>query len=527
VPDRARADPGWLRALCSTEPCAGTLAHSLTAAVAALALIAGLMAWQGGDAQLRYPDAFDYAQMGRQLAEGHGMTSLQVFPFVLGWLEAEGLDTAPPWPNIWRFPLPVIARAASFRLFGPTDAAALLPALLFSILTAPLLFRLANRLGGPSAGLLAAAVWIASPGQQQLALSGLTEPGAALLAVTIAGLALRARARCDLPSCAALGAAFGLAYLQRSNLFALAPAALVLVATGNPTRRPLRLGVLAACALGLAAPWLLRNAVEFGEPLLNLTSQRGLLRLGLGRDPFYAYAVPDAGAVLGETLRRYPGGWSWDWLGTSVPTLFGRDLAWLLPVGVLATLADARNRRGGLWALAWSGLLLTALVFAPLYPDVLRFYWPYAPLFLAGSSAALVRATARLPWPAAAPAVAACLAAAFALLTPRGAAAPLFPEPAALELSWLSDRLPPEATLASDTSFAVAWQARRPSVRFVGNYPVMSTIDSKAVRIGGIYWAGASLAATRALREPPLARLFEPAASETGVLFMRRTPPLP
>ena len=61
-----------------------------------------------------------------------------------------------------------------------------------------------------------------------------------------------------------VGAAFGLAYLQRSNLFALAPAALVLVATGNPTRRPLR-----CCATICPCPRLARLtwcAIIFGFP---------------------------------------------------------------------------------------------------------------------------------------------------------------------------------------------------------------------------------------------------------------------
>ncbi len=523
MPERAQDDLGWLQALRSAKPCGGALKHRLTFGLLAIALLGAWIGFSSSDGRLQYPDAFDYAQMGRQLAEGHGMTSLQVFPYVLGWLDAGDFDTQPPWPVVWRFPLPIALRAAAFRILGVSDTAALLPALLLSALTAPLLFRLGNRLGGPLAGLLAAALWIASPSQQQLALTGLTEPGAAALGVAIAGLALRARDDASWRASALLGASLGLALLQRTNLLALAPVAVAMVATARNGRRSVRLATIGIAALAVAAPWLVRNALAFGEPLLNLTSDRGLLRLGLGQDPFYQLAVADPAAVLRTSLAQYPAGWSWEWLRASAPAMLGREFAWLLPLGALGTLADLQRPRRWAWALAWSGLTLTVLVFAPPYPGVLRFYWPYAPLLLAPTCAALGTLARRFPGRHAPTLAAAVVAASFVFFAPRDNAAPLLGSRAARpELAWLTGRISRDALIASDVSYAVAWQARLASLRFVGNYGVLAAIDERIARIEALHVSAANAGAVKPLREPPLSALFEPARAESGVLFVRR-----
>ena len=264
MPEHPREAASWRQALRATAPCGEPLRATLALVVLAVAAVAGGAQLHGAPQDLRYPDAYDYAQMGRQLSEGAGMTSLQAFPYVVGWLDAAGYDTAPPWPIVWRFPLPVVARALSFQWFGATDTAALLPALLFSVLAAPALFLFANRLGGPLAGLLAATLWIASPSQQQFALSGLTEPGAALLAVGIAGAALFARDDTGWRRSLLLGAVLGASFLHRANLLALAPVACAIVAfaPGLESRERLtRLAAVSATSL-VAAPIL----IFFGSP---------------------------------------------------------------------------------------------------------------------------------------------------------------------------------------------------------------------------------------------------------------------
>ena len=82
---------GWIHG----SPAAWSGAARWGAACALAALQLGVwIAVQTRDTRvLAYPDAFEYAQMGRLLAEGHGFTSQQSFPFVLAWLSLVLLST--------------------------------------------------------------------------------------------------------------------------------------------------------------------------------------------------------------------------------------------------------------------------------------------------------------------------------------------------------------------------------------------------------------------------------------------------
>lgn len=537
MPDRARtasaaSGPAVLRALAAPEPARGRAFRALAALVTLAALAGAAHAYAHSPRRLVFPDAFDYAQMGRQIARGEGMTSLQAFPYALGWLADRERATAPPWPNLWRFPLPTWIRAASLAALGESDAAAIAPSLLFSALTATLLFALANRLAGPAAGLAAAAIWTLAASQRELATTGLSEPGAALFAAALALAALRARDG-GVRAAAGAGALLGAALLHRTNLAALAPLALVLAAGGAREHRLARAAVLVAAALAVALPWWLHTAHAWGEPFLNLTTDRGLLRLALGRDPFYALRVEDADGALARSLALYPSGWTWAWLRDAAPRMLGRDLGALAPIALVAAVVDARaartdaraHARALVAALAASGLVATALVFAPIYPDVMRFYWPYAPLVAAVACAG---ALARVPgaWRAAA---AAAGVLAFALLAPRERAAPLLgaaEDAPARETAEIARFVPPGGVVASDVSFAVAWQAERPSVRFVGGWDVLAAIDWTVVPVDAIHLSPSAPASWAApLARPPLANLFERAptqAPETGQLWLAR-----
>jgi len=536
VPDRALDDfaaRGPL-ALAANAPSRGRAFLALALLVTFAALAAGAHAYATSPRELRFPDAFDYAQMGRQISRGEGMTSLQTFPYALGWLAEHDRDASPPWPNVWRFPLPTWIRAASFALFGESDGAAIAPGLLFSAFTATLLFALGNRLGGPVAGLASAAVWIVSASQRELSTTGLSEPGAALLACAIALAALRSRAL-GMRAVALAGALLGLALLHRTNLAALAPVALLLALGAQRDERARRAIAFAASSIAVALPFWAYSAAAHGDPFVNLTTDRGLLRLALGRDPFYLLDVGDADGALARSLALYPSGWTWSWLRDAAPRMLGRDLAIFAPVALLALAVELRalardpvaRERAALTGLAATGLAATALVFAPIYPEVLRFYWPYAPLFVA---AACAGALARVPQGAARAGAAVALVALFALLAPRERAAPL--EGSANDLpsrdvSELAQLVAPGRVIASDVSFAVAWQAERASVRFVGNWDVLAAIDARVVRIDAIHLSPQAPARFAApLAQPPLSQIFERVATQreaTGSLWVARS----
>ena len=503
--------PRGLAALASSAPSDGALRGALMLVVTLIASLAAWHAFATSSQKLVYPDAFDYAQMGRQVSRGEGMTSLQIFPYALGRLEAGGHDVGAPWPNMWRFPLPVLARAASFTVLGESDAAALLPALVFSVLTATLLFALGNQLGGPVAGGLAAALWIASASQRWFAVTGLAEPGAAMLAVAIALFALRAKERTSLGSAAMLGLLIGAAVLHRSNLLALAPIATYLVWSATTQGRPARLLALGLAALAVAAPWWLRNAALFGEPLLNLTTERGLLRLALGADPFFTLGDAASEAhVLKDSLVQYPSRWTLTWFAHAGPLMLGREFSWLFAASTVLLPLDLWRRRSSapVWAMAFGGIFLTALVFVPIYPHVVRFYWPYAPILLALTSASACSELSRSKWARATPAAGLVAFALFAALTPRENTAPVMPASrTGLELADIAKAVAPGETVASDVSYALAWQVGQPSIRIMGNYDVVAAIDARILPLRTIHVVLDKIAA-RPLSQAPLSERY-------------------
>src|SRR6185369_8905927 len=182
-------------------------------------------------------DSFDYAQMARQLYRGQGFTMQQTFPYVLHFLSAHGVATEPPWPDTTRFPLIAVEEAAAFAVVGPDDRGILVAGGALLVATVVAVFRLAGRLFGISAGVLAALAVAAEAEQLRLSRSGLLETGSGLF-IVLAALALvasteSARSR----SASLLGILLGLAFLQRYDLLALAPVAAVLLVVRREDQR--------------------------------------------------------------------------------------------------------------------------------------------------------------------------------------------------------------------------------------------------------------------------------------------------
>ncbi len=73
------------------------------------------------DVYFRYKDNFDYSQMGREIKEGKGFKTLQIFPGYLVYLKNKGLLNG-EWPNLYRFPLPTLSNAIFQILFDPLKA---------------------------------------------------------------------------------------------------------------------------------------------------------------------------------------------------------------------------------------------------------------------------------------------------------------------------------------------------------------------------------------------------------------------
>ena len=477
--------------LSSTKPLTG---RRKAAAAALIALLAAGVWWATYDAWfigLGYPDAHDYAQMGRQLSRGEAMTSQQTFPYVLGWLHAEELPTQPPWPNLHRFPLPVLTNALVFRLIGPDDLAAVLPCALFFIGTATLVFLLGNRVYGPLAGAVAAALASLSSTQRHFALSGLTESGAAffLCAIALSLLALNDRPH-RRRRLLLFGGLIGLAFLHRYNLALVGAVAGSLVWFG-PERQGYRAAMWIACGAFLVAlPWFLANLFEYGSLLVYLNGDRNLLD-GVVPDDVFMHieqhepliwllqnpAIP-LQKVLSLTSLE-------DWR-----SMFGPEFSWLGPLFVISLIAQRTRERATLYLYVTAAFALTLLAYGAT-ASVARFYQPFAPLLLVmvcGATAiTLLGHQRRLRIIAPVLAVSVTLYYTVPIvgtITRRANAVPRL-----ADLCAEIDRLaPPDAVIASPVSYKLAWGCDRPSVRFLHSWDELDEIHRRFVPIAGVFF---------------------------------------
>lgn len=326
------ASPDASRRGVRSDLVAALAAALLTALVGGLFVVAtGVEVWHN--------DGLDYAQIGREVAEGRGMASRQaIYALHLRFLAEHGLLDA-PWPNLHRFPLPTLTLALFFLLFGASSATVAAHGVVGLAATSGVLHLWARRALGPWPAVAASAL-VAFNGELFYGLqAGMPEVWVALWATTALYLLWRGGwldgrlgsdvgsgrgARVLQPSglrpgsrpglhAALAGAALGLAALSRTNSITLLPVVLLALVPwrelrggGEDRRRALRrFGAAAALLLGglllVASPFLARNLKLTGAPTFSLHSY---------------YLVP-SGAHPGETKKDL----SLTWVREFVPPL--------------------------------------------------------------------------------------------------------------------------------------------------------------------------------------------------------------
>ncbi len=453
----------------------------LPAIVAMVAALIWGLHYRARFTSLWYPDACDYAQLGRQLALGAGHTSQQTFPYVLSWLAAHGFPTTEPWPNVTRFVLPPLERAISFRLFGVSDFAAVFPEALFFSATALACYSLARRLAGPIAGFAAAMMVMASPTMLHYALSGLSETGAAWFLVAIGAVLVRTLETGDAAPRRAwilalmLGALCGLAFLQRSNLALCLVAALAIFlvqARQHHVRTRLALAGASCIAAALVAlPWLLRNWLAFGSPTLSLTVDRNVALALLGSDPFDGFALVDSARIVAEHRAEVLHHLGPSWLIDNWRDLFGSDLRMFVPAFLATPLLPMTREGRALRRYAWIVVVLTWILSAPLViHTTARYYTPFAPLVVlvvcCGVTTAIMRVHPSARW------LVYIATLVVAVMWINGSTAANIPRRDARLALWdamIDENVAPGSIVGSDQSWYVAWQADRPAVRFHGD----------------------------------------------------------
>ncbi|MEM7581919.1 MAG: glycosyltransferase family 39 protein [Acidobacteriota bacterium] len=223
-------------------------------------------------------DAYDYAQIGRQIERGEGFTTLQTFPRHISYMEQQGMLEG-PWPSLLRYPVsPALNALAQTVITDPVTAATVQTGVCF-LLSVPLLFLLAARVTNLLLASLATLLYVGDPRIWRDSANGMTESVALLILLAVLNLAsLPAVQEGKRSTWVALGLLSGLAYLTRTQLIVLVPLGLAWILF--TVRRPVRLRTAVfflASALLAVSPWLIRNARVTGDPTFAFTNSRNLL----------------------------------------------------------------------------------------------------------------------------------------------------------------------------------------------------------------------------------------------------------
>lgn len=501
-----------------------------------------------------YPDAYTYAEMGRQVARGDGFSTLQAHPYVLTWLREHGSSLEPPWPNVTRFPLIALIYGGAFRLFGATQATVQGVGGAFFIATVATTFLLGARLFGTLGGVLAALAVSINATQLGLSRLGLLESGAgfflvasmlALLATLDSAAGTGERRRIAAPLC--LGVSSGLAFLLRYDLlpFAAAAGVVLLVGRGGVGRRQLPWMVL-GFALPVA-PWVCRNLVSFGSPVAFLGIDRNVLWRPGTEDVYLSMKHGGLWAVLAEKpeivldkLRDYY------WPFILWRNIFGWSTTWLGPsfIAAGAYLMLRRHRALRLWLALVLTFLLRTLILTLTHHE-LRFYQSYAPLlfvFALGSASEILVSRPRAPWWLRGVGVVVIVALLVvpavrgtAFMVSRRRRSGLAPtatqglpsgssKPSAQQelLEAIRRRMPDSAVIATIWTEEVAWYGERPAIYLQADQ--IGPVEKMGVRVLGLLYPGESTQLVlKALRRQGLGDQFVPVArTQLAILWVHR-----
>lgn len=455
------------------------------------------------------PDAFDYAQIARELVEGRGFSSRQaIYVLHLRFLHEHGLIET-DWPNLHRFPLPSVAIAACFLVFGVGNFSVMAYGIFFHSLTAMLLLHWARLLGGdardpvsnepetrappprtigPWLGPAVVALFAFNGVLLETGSSGLAEPCVLFFFTLALYLVWRIRDEPHPVRFVGLGLALGLAALGRTNIVFVVPLFAFFTFRTWPWRQDRALpeadrrvipwgglALLLGSFLLVISPWLIRNQQVAGSPLFSL----------------HSYFLLPAGQVIGGDKWDLAEPWVWDFVPpleyarenlTLVMAKWRHNAAtmlrafprfggtYLLPLVALAATVVSSGR--GTRPLAWLVVLsLSVNAFLVNFTDTYfdKYYFHLLPALMLLAVAVVER---WLQWiPAARLRVGLFLLAVLIMADLPGiltahrrveAYSTRFPEP---NMAFIRQHTDDAGVVFSDHSYAVAWTTGRRTVR--------------------------------------------------------------
>jgi 4-amino-4-deoxy-L-arabinose transferase-like glycosyltransferase len=284
--------------------------------------------------------------------------SMSWHDFLFGAVDPSGTVTVDKLPGaLW-------VQALSLRVFGFHSWAIVLPQVVEGVLTVLVLYRAVRRLAGPVAGITAAAVLAVTPATVALNRGNVSDSLLTLLLVLAADAASRALTTGSLRSLLLSGVWVGLAFqakmLQAWLTWPALAVAYLVAAPVSGRRRVRDVTVAGLASLAVSLSWMTvvslvpasRRPFVDGSLDNSVFSQvfgyNGIDRLTHGKKLISSIGTPapfitanlEAGRLLNYvTLRIGP---SWHRLITGV---FGRDIAWLVPVAAMALIGVLIARR--------------------------------------------------------------------------------------------------------------------------------------------------------------------------------------
>jgi 4-amino-4-deoxy-L-arabinose transferase-like glycosyltransferase len=232
--------------------------------------------WGYNTSYFATPDAHDYAQMGRQISDGNGFSTLQIFPRHVSFLDKIGFLRKENWPNLHRYPLPTICSALLYKITNDIVKAAVLMSGVPFLLSIPVLFLLAFKLTDLKASVLCTIFFASHSLIFESGYNGLSESLAAFLLLLL--FLMTFSGRLSIWRCLALGILSGLCYLARTQLIAALPIVLLFIWISEQKKQRIHsIGLFIIGFLLITGPWFARNILTVGKPVFSFVNSRALV----------------------------------------------------------------------------------------------------------------------------------------------------------------------------------------------------------------------------------------------------------
>jgi hypothetical protein len=350
--------------------------------------VALLWVWGSNLNSFSRRDAYDYAQISVELFQGNGMSTLQLLPRHIIYLQEKGLLEGPTWPNLSRNPLLMVVNLFFQRIFPNVARALVAQSGFWHLASLPLLFFLALRFTDLKYALAVVIFYAADREIILYSYSGMTETLAIFLLLALFLVAFKMGPK---PlKWVVLGALAALAYLARAQFLVLLPWVLLSPwLTGSKPRRFLSAGLVLAGMLVVLTPWMVRNYSLTGDPLFSFNTSRNLVKGTLPGQvdlELRLHAPVDVGLVVQQyrdvILDKFTG----NLVKFFSPAYWANNFRgmWVLFPGLFFFSLVRRQDGGEYDRLKWNAALLFFLTFLliSLTVDSVRYYLLFRPLIL-------------------------------------------------------------------------------------------------------------------------------------------------